>query len=282
MEFMYAGVPVVTSGVGGQKWLIHNGVEGLYVRGPEDVEGAAVAVRRLVDNPGLRRELSENARKRTMGLAISNLTADLDKALNTELIKERGLIEIPSEARTTLSSPENVLNSWSSGSWGIVATEKRLFVRRGFLSRKVTEIPFKNISSIEYMRRYSWKTLILGAAISALLFTLPFFSQIFSSAFVAGLEGIVRSIFPQSFLRSPFLGTFVSFLQLLPFLITLVIFVVQARTGYTLRGPGVEAIYLPREFREAIAFVRSMQNGGLYERESGTYPQKEPMEIAGA
>jgi len=281
MEFMYAGVPVVTSGVGGQKWLIHNGVEGLYVRGPEDVEGAAVAVRRLVDNPGLRRELSENARKRTMGLAISNLTADLDRALNTELIKERGLIEIPSEARTTLSSPENVLNSWSSGSWGIVATEKRLFVRRGFLSRKVTEIPFKNISSIEYMRRYSWKTLVLGAAISVLLFTLPFFSQIFSSAFVAGLESIVRSIFPQSFLRSSFLGTFVSFLQLLPFLIALVIFVVQARTGYTLRGPGVEAIYLPREFREAIAFVRSMQNGGLYERESGTYPQKEPMEIAG-
>ena len=41
MEFMYSGVPVVTSGVGGQKWLIHNGVEGLHVSGPEDIEGAA-------------------------------------------------------------------------------------------------------------------------------------------------------------------------------------------------------------------------------------------------
>jgi glycosyltransferase involved in cell wall biosynthesis len=282
MEFMYNGVPVVTSGVGGQKWLIHNGVEGLHVRGPEDVEGAAVAIRKLVDNPESRRELSENAKKRTMGLTISNLTADLDKALNTELLKERGLIEIPSEARTTLSSPENVLNSWSSGSWGIVATEKRLFIKRGFLSRKVTEIPFKNISSIEYMRRYPWKTLVLGAVISILLFALPFFSQIFSSAFVAGLEGIVRSIFPQSFLQSRFLGAFVSFLQLLPFLIAVAIFAIQARTGYNLHGPGIEAIYLPREFREAIAFVRNMQNGGLYARESGTYPQKEPREIAGA
>jgi hypothetical protein len=252
------------------------------VGGPEDVEGAAVAVRKLVDNPGVRRELSDNAKKRTMGLTISNLTADLDKALNTELIKERGLIEIPIEARTTLSSPENVLKSWSSGSWGIIATEKRLFIKRGFLSRKVTEIPFKNISSIEYMRRYSWKTLVLGAAISVLLFTLPFSSQIFSSAFVAGLEGIVRSIFPQSFLQSRFLGAFVSLLQLLPFLITVAIFAIQARTGYTLRGPGVEAIYLPREFRESIAFVRNMQNSGLYERESRIYPQKETMEIAGA
>ena len=185
MEFMYSGVPVVTSGVGGQKWLIHNGVEGIHVSGPEDIEGAAAAIRKLVDNPGLWKELSENAKKRTMSLAISNLTADLDEALTAELIKERGLIEIPSEARSTLSSPENVLKSWSSGSWGVIATEKRLFIRRGFLSRKVTEIPFKNISSIEYMRRYSWKTLVLGAAISVFLFALPFFSQIFSKAFVA-------------------------------------------------------------------------------------------------
>jgi len=282
MEFMYNGVPIVTSGVGGQKWLIHDGVEGLYAKGPEDVEGATAAVRELVDYPELWKELSENAKKRTVDLTVSNLTADLDKSLNNELMKERGLIEIPSEARTTLSSPENVLKSWSSGSWGIIATEKRLFVRRGFLSRKVTEIPFKNISSIEYMRRYPWKTLLLGAVISVLLFSLPFFSQIFSSAFVAGLAGFIRSIFPQSFLQSRFLGAFVGFLQLLPFLITVAIFAVQARTGYTLRGPGVEPTYLPREFREAIAFVRNMQNGGLYEKESGTYPQKEPMEIAGA
>jgi D-inositol-3-phosphate glycosyltransferase len=281
IEFMYNGVPVVTSGVGGQKWLIHNGVEGLHVSGPEDIEGAAVAIRKLVDNPGLWRELSENAKKRTIGLAMSNLTADLDQALTAELIKERGLIEIPSEARSTLSSPENVLKSWSSGSWGVIATEKRLFIRRGFLSRKVTEIPVKNISSIEYMRRYSWKTLVLGAAISVFLFVLPFFSQIFSRSFVAGLDELVRSILPQSFLQSPILGAFINFLSLLPFLIAVVIFSVQARTGYTLRGPGIEALYLPRKFREAIAFIRSKQNGGSGEKEVGTSPQEEPTGIAG-
>jgi len=275
IEFMYSGVPVVTSGVGGQKWLIHNGVEGLQVNGPEDIEGAAAAIRKLVDNPGLWKELSENAKKRTMSLALSNLTADLDEALTAELIKERGLIEIPSEARSTLSSPENVLKSWSSGSWGVIATEKRLFIRRGVLSRKVTEIPFKNVSSIEYMRRYSWKTLLLGAVISVFLFALPFFSQIFSRAFVASLEEISRSIFPQAFLQWPSLGAFINFLCLLPFLIAVVIFAVEARTGYTLRGPGLDALYLPRKFREAITFVRSMQDGDSCEKEPGTNPREE-------
>jgi glycosyltransferase involved in cell wall biosynthesis len=279
MEFMYSGVPVVTSGVGGQKWLIHNGVEGLFVSGPEDIEGAAAAIRKLVDNPGLWKELSENAKKRTKSLAISNLTADLDGALTAELIKERGLIDIPSEARSTLSSPENVLKSWSSGSWGVIATEKRLFIRRGVLSRKVTEIPFKNISSIEYMRRYSWKTLVWGVAISVILFALPFFSQIFSKAFLTSLDEMVRSIFPQAFLQWTFLGTFINFLCLLPLLIAVVIFAVEARTGYTLHGPGLDAFYLPRKFREAITFIRNMQDGVSNEKELGSNSREEPAGI---
>ena len=275
MEFMYNGVPVVTSGVGGQKWLIHNGVEGIHVNGPEDIEGAAAAIRKLVDDSELWKVLSENAKKRTMSLAISNLTADLDEALTAELIKERGLKEIPNEVCSTLSSPENVLKSWSSGSWGVIATENRLFIRRGVLSRKVTEIPFKNVSSIEYMRRYSWKTLALGAAISVFLFALPFFSQIFSRSFVVSLEDIVRSIFPQAFLQWPSLGAFINFLCLLPFLITVFIFALEARTGYTLHGPGLDALYLPRKFREAITFIRSMQDGGSSENELGTNPEKD-------
>lgn len=126
------------------------------------------------------------------------------------------------------------------------------------------------------MRRYSWKTLLLGAVISVFLFALPFFSQIFSRAFVASLEEISRSIFPQAFLQWPSLGAFINFLCLLPFLIAVVIFAVEARTGYTLRGPGLDALYLPRKFREAITFVRSMQDGDSCEKEPGTNPREEP------
>src|SRR4030042_858669 len=53
MEFMYFGVPVITSGVSGQGWLIRNEVEGIHVKGPDDIAGAAVAIKRLVDNGAL-------------------------------------------------------------------------------------------------------------------------------------------------------------------------------------------------------------------------------------
>jgi D-inositol-3-phosphate glycosyltransferase len=270
MEFMYNGVPVVTSGVGGQKWLIHNGVEGIHVKGPEDIEGAAAAIRKLVDNWGQWNELSENAKKRAMNLSISNLTADLNNALTEELLKERGLKEVPREARTTLSAPENVLKSWSSGSWGVIATAKRLFIKRGILSRKVIEIPIANISSVEYMRLYSWKTLVLGGAFSIFLFALPLFEQIFSRAFMGNINSFIQSFLPQAFLQSPALAAFIDISPILPFLVAVAIFGIQARTGFTLQGSGIKPLYLPRRFREVIAFIRNVQDGSLNKKQEET------------
>jgi hypothetical protein len=117
---------------------------------------------------------------------------------------------------------------------------------------------------------------VLGAAISVFLFALPFFSQIFSRAFVANLEEMIRSIFPQAFLHWSLFESFIDFLCLLPFLIAVVVFAVEARTGYTLRGPGLSALYLPRKFREAITFVRSMQDGVSIKKELGTNPREDP------
>jgi D-inositol-3-phosphate glycosyltransferase len=265
LEFMYFGVPVITSAVGGQAWLIRNGVEGIHVDGPEDVEGAAAAISRLVDNKAFWNQLSANARKKAMGLTMSTLTAGLDDALTEELMKERGLTKIPVEARDTLSRPENVLKSWRWGSWGVVATERRLFIRRGIISRKVTEIPYRNISSIEYTRRFSWKTLIVGAVISFLFLVEPFLRPIFSGAFMAKLEDFVRLFVPNTFLQSPVLAAFVDILPLIPLTLAIIAFVIQARTSFTLRGPGIDAIHLPSRFREAISFIRNIQDG-LFER----------------
>jgi D-inositol-3-phosphate glycosyltransferase len=261
LEFMYFGVPVITSAVGGQAWLIRNEVEGLHVDGSEDVEGAAAAITRLVDNQILWNQLSANAKKRTMSLTISTLTAQLNEALTKELIKERDLTKIPSDARVTLAEPESVLKSWSSGSWGVIATRQRLFVKRGVISRKVTEIPYANISSIEYTRRYAWKTLVIGSAISLFLFIEPFLEPIFSRAFIARFEELIRFLLPEAFLQSPVLATFLDIMPILPFMIAVIAFAIQARAGFNLRGPGIEALYLPSKFREVIAFIRRIQNG---------------------
>jgi len=266
IEFMYLGVPIITSAVGGQAWLIRNEVEGIHVDGPDDIEGAAAAITRLVDNSTLWNALSANAKERATSLTLSKLTAELDEAITEELIKERGLTKIPSEVRVTLTDPESVLKSWSSGSWGVIATGRRLFIRRGIISRKVTEIPYANISSIEYMRRYPWKTLAIGLVISLLLFIEPFLRPIFSRAFISRFEELMRYLLPEAFLQSPFLEAFLDILPIIPFLIAVVVFAVQARTGFALRGSGIGPLYLPRKFQEVIAFIRSIQNGQLLKR----------------
>jgi len=263
IEFMYSGVPIITSAAGGQAWLVRDEVEGIHVNGPKDIEGAAGAITRLVDNPMLWNKLSANAKKRAANLTISKLTEKLDKAITNELIKERGLTKLPSEVQDTLAEPENVLKSWSSGNWGVIATKKRLFIKRGFISRKVTEIPYTNISSIEHKRNHPWKTLIVGSAISLILFLEPFVRPIFSRTFILRLEAFIRSLLPNTFLQSPYLEEFLDVMPILPFLTVLIIFAVQARTGFILQGNGIPKLYLPHKFREVITFIREIQNGRL-------------------
>jgi len=153
------------------------------------------------------------------------------------------------------------LKSWKWGSVGIVATEQRLFIKRGFISRKVTEIPYRNISTIEYTRRFSWKTLIFGAAASLALFVEPFLRPIFSRAFISRFEEFARLLFPNSFLQSPALASFIDILPLIPLTIAVIAFAYQAKTSFALRGSGIDALYLPSRFKEAIAFIRNVQDG---------------------
>jgi len=259
LEFLYSGIPVVTSGVEGQAWLIRDGIEGVHVKGPDDVNGAAAAITELCDDQALWNTLSANATKRAKDLTALKLTERLDEALTQELIKERGLIAMPEEVRATIAEPENVLRSWSSGNWGVVATGVRLFIRKGRVSRKVIEIPYSNITSIEHTRRYPWRVLLGGSVISLIL----------------GIGLFANSIMPQTFalfmnelFTSTAIGLFTNALTritlavstLIPLFTATAMFALEARTGFTLRGPGKEAIYLPGQFGEVIAFVRKIQD----------------------
>ncbi|WP_434731207.1 glycosyltransferase family 4 protein [Thermogladius sp. KZ2Tp1] len=77
LEFMYGGVPVVTSAVYGQKWLVRNGVDGVHVNGPDDVNGAASAVDALLKDEEKWKEMSRNARERARGFLFSKLMMEL-------------------------------------------------------------------------------------------------------------------------------------------------------------------------------------------------------------
>ena len=255
LEFMYWGVPVVTSAVGGQSWIVRNGIEGIHTKGPDDADGAASAIAHMVDSPTQWNKLSHNAKQRAMSLTMSKIVGELDEALAKELIEERGLTGVPGEARATIAEPENVLKTWSSGSWGVIATTRRIFIKRGIISRKVIEIPYSTISSIEYTRRYSWKIVAVGLLLSLFFLIEPSLEPIFSRAFMAKIAPVA------SFFQSPIIVAFLSFLPAIPVLMALLVFAFLARTGFTLRGPGLDPVYLPPTFKDTIAFIRNAQNG---------------------
>ena len=63
MEAMAAGRPVVASDLSGIPELVQHGVSGFLTR-PGDAEGIAAALKRLIDEPGLGRELGERGREK--------------------------------------------------------------------------------------------------------------------------------------------------------------------------------------------------------------------------
>ncbi len=77
LEFMSCGVPVITSGVGGQSWIVRNGATGVVVNGPDDVEGAVEAVAELLEDEGRRNRLGKNAQVFASGLTMENLVKRL-------------------------------------------------------------------------------------------------------------------------------------------------------------------------------------------------------------
>ena len=169
LEFMFEGVPIITSGVGGQSWIVRNGEEGIQVKGPDDIDGAVTAVTNLADDKSKWQKLSSNAKERASKYTLTNLMQQLDSALTKEIENESGLSTLSAEVRTTISEPEYVVHSWSHGTVKVEATERRMFIQRGRLSRSTLELPYSSIKSIEHLRQYSWKTLLTGGIISCAL-----------------------------------------------------------------------------------------------------------------
>ena len=263
LEFMYCGVPVITSAVGGQSWLVRNGKEGVHTAGPDDVEGAAKAIVNLIDDQEAWNKLSLKAKEKARSLAASKKMAELDEALTEEMIKESGLKHIPQEARETLVEPETVLETWSTGSWRAVATERRLFVKHGRLSRKVTEIPYWNISYIEHTRRYPWKILATGflpTLVLLIIFSLgPQWPSILENTFISTVEESINSVITMI----PQLGSKENLIILaatIPILAALGAFAFQSRTGFNLHGSRTKPIYLPHGFSEVVTFIRNVQD----------------------
>ena len=257
LEFMFLGVPVVTSAVGGQSWLIRDGQDGIHVRGPRDTKGAAQAIVNLVDDRVRWQKLSASARERADSFTFSNLIEKLDIAITKELERESGLSNLPPEVRSTLSEPELVVGAWSRGTQKVVATEKRMFIQSGRLSRGTLEVRYTSIQSIEYIRRYQWKTLLIGLILSTLLFVQHYVFPIASIPVTSWIATSLATLLANHEFLVP---RILAYFSLIPLSAALVLFAIGARRGYALHGATLKPIYLPQSFSEAIEHMRQIQD----------------------
>jgi len=257
LEFMFEGVPVVTSGVGGQSWIVRDGEEGIHLKGPNDIEGAASAILSLADDAAKWKKLSSNAKERASQYTLSILMQRLDDAITQEIEKETGLSALPDEVLSTMSQPEYVIHTWSHGTMKIAATERRVFIQRGRLSRNTLEIPYSSINSIEYLRRHHWKALVVGGFLSALLFVQHYISPIISRHLTSRLELLASSLFPIALVR---VESAVRFLWLIPISIAAIAFLIGMRRGYALHGASMTPVFLSPAFGQAVQYIREMKN----------------------
>ena len=257
LEFMFEGVPIITSGVGGQSWIVRNGEEGIQVKGPDDIDGAVNAVTDLADNSLKWKKLSSNAKERASKYTLTNLMQQLDSALTKEIENESGLSALPSEVRSTISEPEYVVRTWSHGTMRVAATERRMFIQRGRLSRSTLELPYSSIHSVEHVRKYNWNALLTGGILSAILFVQHYVSPIISRTLTSRLVALALSLVPNSGSR---METVIGLLWVVPFSLAAILFLIEARKGYALHGATLEPIYLPHSFSEAVQYVLDQQS----------------------
>jgi glycosyltransferase involved in cell wall biosynthesis len=263
LEFMFEGVPVITSAIGGQSWIVGDNEEGVHVKGAGDVEGAVVATLQLVDDASKWKRLSVNAKEKANGFTLSKLVKQLDDAITKDIEKESGLVKLPSEVRSTLHEPEVVVGFWSHGTRKVVATSRRVFIQTGRLSRETVETPYSNIRSIEHIRRFSWLPVLVGGLLSLLLFTQHYLFPVISRSLTLTLELAVISLWPSLRIE---MRQLLAIFWLVPILIGLVYFLISARTGFALVTGASGKIYLPQSFSEAIQHIRELQDKTGLER----------------
>ncbi|HEX6782276.1 MAG TPA: glycosyltransferase [Solirubrobacterales bacterium] len=101
LEAMAAGIPVVSSAIGGTEELIEDGRSGLLVP-PGDALALAAALRRLLGDPRLREELATRARERVDAGLRREQNAERVEGVYRELLAKRDFEDLPESRRNPL------------------------------------------------------------------------------------------------------------------------------------------------------------------------------------
>ena len=259
LEFMYRGVPVITSGVGGQSWVVQNGVNGVVLKGPDDVEGASAAIRSLLRNSKVRNKLSKGALRTSSQATLSNLIAGLSQKLMAKLSKEPGMAPIE-EARETL------VEARVQGGKKLVVTTKRLIMSSVRGGKWIISVPYAEIIRIDRFVRHSWRVLAVGLALSAACFAAEFMAP----AQIGALLRLVRlgSVVAAS---GALLMALRVILPSIPLIVASAVYLTRTKSGYVIQYGKSQKVFLEREFGRALRVADSL----IPERQLIARPEKE-------
>jgi len=246
LEFMSNGVPVVSSGAGGQQWVVKDGENGIVLQGPDDIVGAADAVLRLVDDDPLRKRLCRNAIHSTRGFSMTRLTHTLAKRLEG-LAMERSDDD---RLRRSMANDEQALEAMICGKLKVIVTDRRLLVKDDHDGGETISVPLDGISRITRHKRFSWDILAAGFGAALLLFVgllaPPIHSYLGSLIPLAAGEWLLLLI------------------MVIPLTVAVPLFLLRIRDGYSIHstsGP----VFLPRQFLRLLKLVDRLTQIDFFE-----------------
>jgi D-inositol-3-phosphate glycosyltransferase len=255
LEFMFAGVPVITSGVGGQSWVVSDGSNGIVLAGPDDAEGGAEAITRLADQPKLRRKLGREANRTASAYSLTRLIDRLSKRLQLEIHNSSD------DMRELKSMPgdEHLIEAWVHNGQKVAATSKRLIVRSVASGKDVTSVPYDDIARIVRHAEAPWAVLGIGALATTLLLAQR----------IAGL-GLLSSVSPEiSSALSPLglagvTATLITLLPFFPVLVAAAAFLFAVRRGYLVHYGSSRKLFLPNKFAKALRLADKLTPRELF------------------
>ena len=166
LEFMSAGVPVITSGVGGQSWIVGDGSNGIVLDGPEDAKGAADAITRLADHPRLQTQAGEDREPHRLRYTRSRAWSTRSRRVSSRRCESSRTTCPPSD---NMPGDERIIEAWAHKGKKVAATSKRLIVRSAKGGKEVTSILYDDIARIEWHAEAPWALLGIGALATAAL-----------------------------------------------------------------------------------------------------------------
>ncbi len=255
LEFMSAGVPVITSGVGGQSWIVNDGSNGIVLEGPDDVAGAAEAITRLADHPKLRTKLGKEASRIASAYSLTRLVDRLSKRLQLELQDSSD----DTRLLGSMPSDEHIIEAWVHKGQRVAATSRRLIVRSAKSGKQVTSVPYDEIARIVRHSEAPWALLAIGALATAFLLA----ERIAGLGLLASLNPAVLSALSPLGL-SAVTGPLMAALPFLPVLACAAVFALTIKPGYVVHYGSSGKLFLPSKFAKALRLADKLTPNDLF------------------